>query len=118
MGAFHCDELVGFGVLYFAGDGSENLVQHAYDTVDDYDCYANMKLVIVKRKYRGHGLQRSIMSSLENIAAQREVREVFATVSPENIHSEANLLAMGYRKIKLLKNKYDGADSNLFSKTI
>ena len=118
MGAFHCDELVGFGVLYFAGDGSENLVQHAYDTVDDYDCYANMKLVIVKRKYRGHGLQRSIMSSLENIPAQREVREVFATVSPENIHSEANLLAMGYRKIKLLKNKYDGADRNLFSKTI
>lgn len=118
VGAFRNDELAAFGVLYFAGDSNENLAQHAYDEIDDYSSYANVKLVIVKRKYRGKGLQRRIMSHLEDIAAQRDICELFATVSPENIHSEANLLAMGYRKIKLLENKYDGADRNLFSKTI
>lgn len=118
IGAFLDGDLMGFAVLYFAGNSSENLVQYVRDTVDDYSLYANVKLVIVRPAYRGRGLQRQLMERLERVAREKGIRELFATISPLNEHSEKNFLAMGYEKKGYVEHKYGDYDRNIFSKVL
>lgn len=118
MGVFCKGDLLGFGVLYFARDTEENLAQYVRDKVDDYSVYANVKLIIVRPGHRGRGLQRQIMEKLESAARKRGIRELFATISPQNTHSENNFLAMGYTKEGYVEHKYGDYDRNIFGKVL
>ena len=118
VGAFCNGELMGFGVLYFARDSEENLAQYVRTDVDDYSVYANIKLIIVREAYRGRGLQKQMMESLEAAARKRGIRELFATISPQNVHSENNFLAMGYTKEGYVEHKYGNYDRNVFAKVL
>lgn len=118
VGAFCNGELMGFGVLYFARDTEENLARYVRENVDDYSVYANIKLIIVRESYRGKGLQRQMMERLEAAARKRGIRELFATISPQNTHSENNFLAMGYTKEGYVEHKYGDYDRNVFAKVL
>lgn len=118
VGAFSRGELVGFAILYFARDTEENLVQYLGRQVEDYSVYANIKLVIVRPSHRGQGLQRELMEHLETVARERGIRELLATISPRNIHSENNFLAMGYAKVGYVEHKYGDYDRNIFAKVL
>lgn len=117
-GAFCNGELIGFAVLYFAGDTDENLVRYVRPDVQDYSQYANVKLVIVRPAYRGRGLQRQLTERLEAEARKREICSLLATVSPLNTHSESNLLASGYVKAAYVERKYGDYDRNVFIKDL
>lgn len=118
-GAFCHGELVGFAILYFAGEGEENLVRYLETREDpDYSRYANVKLVIVRPAYRGRGLQRLLVERLEAEARKRGIRTLLATISPLNTHSENNFLAMGYVKAGYVEHKYGDYDRNIFRKDL
>ncbi|MBQ1276211.1 MAG: GNAT family N-acetyltransferase [Flavobacteriales bacterium] len=112
------EKMVAFGTLYFPGAGEENLAQYLYDEIEDYDIYANMKLIIVLPEYRGNGLQRSITEVLEYEARRRGIKELFCTVSPYNHHSYNNMMAIGYEFVKLVEGKYNGAARNVYHKRL
>lgn len=123
IGAFVPDEdgrekMVAFGILYFPGSTDENLAQYLYDDIEDYDVYANMKLIIVHPQYRGQGLQRTLTEVLEYEARRRGIQELFCTVSPLNSHSYNNMIASGYEFIKLVEGKYNGASRNVYHKKL
>ncbi|MBO4961275.1 MAG: GNAT family N-acetyltransferase [Flavobacteriales bacterium] len=112
------EKMVAFGVLYFPGNSDENLAHYLYDDIENYDIYANMKLIIVLPQYRGQGLQRSITEVLEYEARRRGIQELFCTISPYNPHSQNNMTAIGYEFITLVEGKYDGASRNVYHKRL
>lgn len=116
LGAF-CDDLfVAFGILYYAGDDRENLA-YSLDTRDDLYTYANIKVVIVKDGYRGHGLQQTFIHNFEEYAKTIGVKTLLSTVSPDNMYSCRNLEQCGYISVKRLK-KYGGKDRLLYMKNL
>lgn len=119
-GAFCNGELVAFAILYFAGNGPENLARYIETDrkTDDYSDCANVKLVIVRPAYRGRGLQRLLMERLEAEARKRGIHTLLATISPINTHSENNFLSMGYVKAGYVEHKYGDYDRNIFRKDL
>lgn len=116
LGAF-CDDLfVAFGILYYAGDDHENLA-YSLDAHDDLYTYANIKVVIVKDGYRGHGLQKTFIRDFEKYAKTIGVNTLLSTVSPDNMYSCRNLEQCGYISVKRLK-KYGGKDRLLYMKNL
>lgn len=116
LGAF-CDDLfVAFGILYYAGDDRENLA-YSLDTRDDLYTYANIKVVIVKDGYRGHGLQKAFIRDFEKYAKTIGVNTLLSTVSPDNMYSCRNLEQCGYKSVKRLK-KYGGKDRLLYMRNL
>ena len=116
LGAF-CDDLfVAFGILYCAGDDHENLA-YSLDAHDDLYTYANIKVVIVKDGYRGHGLQKTFIRDFEKYAKTIGVNTLLSTVSPDNMYSCRNLEQCGYISVKRLK-KYGGKDRLLYMKNL
>lgn len=116
LGAF-CDDLfVAFGILYYAGDDHENLA-YSLDKHNDLYSYANIKVVIVKDGYRGHGLQQTFIRNFEEYAKTIGVKTLLSTVSPDNVYSCRNLEQCGFMSVKHLK-KYGGKDRLLYLKDI
>ena len=116
LGAF-CDQVfVAFGILYFAGDDHENLA-YSLDKHNDLYSYANIKVVIVKDGYRGHGLQQTFIRNFEEYAKTIGVKTLLSTVSPDNMYSCRNLEQCGYISVKRLK-KYGGKDRLLYMKNL
>ena len=116
LGAF-CDDLfVAFGILYYAGDDHENLA-YSLDAHDDLYTYANIKVVIVKDGYRGHGLQKTFIRDFEKYAKTIGVNTLLSTVSPDNMYSCRNLEQCGYISVKRLK-KYGGKDRLLYMRNL
>ena len=116
LGAF-CDDLfVAFGILYYAGDDHENLA-YSLDAHNDLYSYANIKVVIVKDGYRGHGLQQTFIRDFEEYAKTIGVNTLLSTVSPDNMYSCRNLEQCGYISVKRLK-KYGGKDRLLYMRNL
>lgn len=117
VGAFFNGELAGFAVLYDGGHTKENIGRDIGIEEDRLDTVKNMKLVIVRPKYRGNNLQIKLTSFLENIAAENGAKIICATVSPYNIYSMRNFEALGY-KLHSCKMKYGGLKRNIYYKYI
>ena len=98
------------------GDDHENLA-YSLDKHDDLYSYANIKVVIVKDGYRGHGLQQTFIRNFEEYAKTIGVKTLLSTVSPDNIYSCHNLEQCGFVSVKRLK-KYGGKDRLLYLKDI
>ncbi len=117
IGAYCQGLLVGFAVLYDAGDDAENLGRDIGYAEDELSDVINLKLVIVSPKYRGNGLQRRMTEELEKVAAKLNKRCICVTVSPFNKVSRSNIESMGY-KYHSQKEKYGGVLRNLYYKII
>ncbi len=115
-GLYNEEEMVAFGMLYCAGDSSENLALSLDEKIDIYSV-ANLKVVIVRPKYRGNGLQKYLIEILEKHATENGYTTVMATVAPTNNFSMDNFIACGYKHVKTLK-KYGGLERALLIKPL
>ncbi len=116
LGAYYEGKMIAFGILHAAGTTSENLAKDL-DEVEDITENANVKLTIVRPVYRGNGLQRALITRLEEHARSCGFKWLSSTVSPENPWSRNNLAACGFTVAKVLK-KYGGLERYLFVKKI
>lgn len=116
LGAFYDDKLIAFGILYVAGEDRENLA-FSLDNYDDPYTYANIKVVMVKKDFRGNGLQRKFIRIFEEYSRGIGIKTLLSTVSPDNHYSCNNLELCGYTVIKRLK-KYGGKDRYIYIKTL
>lgn len=116
LGAYVNGEIAGFGILYDAGEDSENLAKEL-DNHDDIGKYVNAKLVIVRPAFRGRGIQRAIIDALVDHARKEGFIGVCATVSPKNNFSSDNLKSCGFVAVKTLI-KYGGKTRILYYKDL
>ena len=116
LGAFDKNVFAGFGILYIAGEDSENLA-YSLDSHEDLGLYGNIKLVIVRKQYRGNGLQKKFVALFEKYAYDIGIKYLLSTVSPNNLYSSRNLEESGYSVVKQLK-KYGGKPRLLYYKNI
>ncbi|MBQ8407074.1 MAG: GNAT family N-acetyltransferase [Clostridia bacterium] len=116
LGVFDKDTLAGFGILFVAGEGKENLAYDA-DEVKDVNTSANVKLIIVRPDYRGNGLQVELVKRLQESAKKSGFEWLCATVAPTNSYSYDNFVKSGFTHTKTL-TKYGGLTRALFVKKI
>lgn len=112
------ETLVAFSVLYFPQEAGEDLSLslHAADTEGTHAVVANNKVCMVRKDFRGNGLQLRLGWQIECEAMQRGVQLLCATASPLNIASCRNLERQGYRlDCHLLKY---GFPRNLYYKVL
>lgn len=64
--------------------------------------------VMISPVYWGNGLQRQLTKRLEKKAKEEGRKNIVATVSPDNLHSYDNFIALGYKVIgeKILSKGY------------
>lgn len=118
LGVFYEENMIAFGILYVAGEDHENL---AY-SLDNHELlnvkeYANFKIVIVKKDFRGNGIQSILMKKFEEYAKSIGMKVILATASPKNKYSTNNFDKGGYQLIKVIK-KYGGLTRNLYGKEL
>lgn len=110
--------LAAFSVLYFPADPAEDLSLSLEGIGLGGRRAANNKLCIVRRPFRGQGLQLSLGWSLEQEAYQRGVRMLCATASPKNVASCSGLLRQGYVLNRQLRKYEGGLLRNLYVKEL
>ena len=117
IGVFDGERMAAFGVLYIAGDSTENLGRKIGLCEEEALATANYKLVIVRPEYRGKGLQRTLAGLLEDEARKLGFRHICSSVSPYNLHSARNFEAAGYvrRGHAVL---YGGLERDIFYKSL
>jgi len=117
MGVFCGQEMAAFGVLYRAGQSKDNLGTLLGLSGEALERTAAVKLTIVRPAYRGHGLQRKLISLLEDEALALGIERLCATASPANIHSVRNFIAEGYDRCGRV-TVYGGLERELFYKKL
>lgn len=94
IGVYDQDDLIGLIILVEpAGqetDLRKNLKCHTVNNAADF------KLIMIKKEYRGYGLQRSLMWILEKIAYIKGYKFLCVSVSPDNKYSRCNIINSGY----------------------
>lgn len=101
LAAFSNQRLIGVSVLYFPNFGDDDDLSQFLVSVPSLSqglygpLTANHKICFVHPDYRGLGLQKFLSFRLEQYARDLGVRLLCATVSPKNIYSRNNALAMG-----------------------
>lgn len=115
LGVFLDDELIAIGLTVLPvppeTDLRENLQNHTVDKAMD------LKLIIVKEKYRGNGLQRKLIQLMEDEAISRGITHLCTSVSPNNPYSYNNVLAMGY-EFDHQEEIYGGLLRNIYVKEL
>ena len=115
LGLFHNKELVAFGISQI--NPKENkllssdeiygmlplLNQNQNKKFNKINKLAIIKLIIVKKEYRGNGFQIFLLNQLENMLIKKNIRFLISSVSPKNNYSLDNFLKLGY---KIVKKKY------------
>lgn len=94
IGVYDQSDLIGVIILVEPTgeetDLRKNLKCHTVDNAADF------KLIMIKKEYRGYGLQRSLMWILEKIAYIRYYKFLCVSVSPYNEYSKRNIIKSGY----------------------
>ena len=116
LGVFFDGEIVGFGILLDAKDTSENLAKDV-DMISDLMISSNVKLIIVRPKFRGNGIQRILIDKLSEHAKNVGFEWLCTTVSPVNSWSLDNFIKSGFIEHKRLE-KYGGLSRILLCKKI
>ncbi len=117
LGAYYGGRMAAFAVLYVAKDSTENLGRDIGVTEEELSTVANVKLVIVRKEFRGNGLQKLLTQRLEEFARDQGIQTLCATVSPANDYSIRNFEALGYR-FYACKTKYGNLKRNIYVKSI
>ena len=115
LGVFAGTELIAIGIAVDPvspeTDLRVNLQKFTVDKAMD------LKLIIVKENYRGNGLQRRLISLLEEQAISRGITHFCTSVSPDNPYSYNNLSAMGY-EFDHQEELYGGLIRNVYVKDL
>lgn len=115
IGLFHQDKLIAVGIMVYEKDNSEDLSAD----LEKFEVgkAANFKLVLVKKEYRGLGLQRALMQLIERYAYAQGYTHLCATVSKENQYSLKNIVSEGYQYDHSAV-KYGGMNREVYVKDI
>lgn len=97
--------MAGFLIVYFPGEDKENMGHYLGLNREELLKVAYMDSAAVLPQYRGHGLQKKLLSYAEHAEQMRGYCYYMATVSPDNPYSLHNLQTMGYRTV-LITRKY------------
>lgn len=115
LGVFADTELAAIGIAVTPvppeTDLRANLKTHSVANAMD------LKLIIVNAEYRGNGLQRTLIESLEKLASARGITHFCTSVSPNNPYSINNMLAMGY-EFDHQEELYGGLLRNIYVKEL
>ena len=129
IGVYDKEELIAVCIMEDARGREDDLGISIKNEQVKQSKYADSKLVMVKKKYRGQGLQRALMCMLEENARKRGYQYLLTSVSPDNSFSHLNIIGMGYvydtdktlygglkREIyvKLVEANTDSRDSGFF----
>lgn len=76
-----------------------------------------VKLIIVKKEYRGHGFQMKILKKFDDFYKKFGIKCAICSVSPLNFFSLNNFYSNGFRLI-YRKNLYDGYDRLILAKNV
>lgn len=113
LGVYYHEEMVAFGILYFAGEDHENLAYSLDEIPENIKEYGNVKLIIVKKNYRGNGIQRLLIERFVDYARKHGYAGLLSTASPLNIPSCKSLERCDFKLAKVVK-KYGGLTRNLY----
>lgn len=121
LGVFHNGQLIAIGILQYYQALLKDAELNILLKNKKFDRYFTVKLIIVKKGYRGFGLQRRMLDKMvehiiQNIERDKKIL-FLATVSPKNKYSLNNFIACGY-KILALKKMYGGYDRFLVYKEV
>lgn len=115
LGVFDGGELIALSIMEDARGRDDDLgTRLKRHKLSDY---ADYKLAFVHPAYRGHGLQRSLMALIEDIAFKRGYRWLCASVSPDNEFSRRNIEAQGF-ELDSRAELYGGLEREIFVKRI
>lgn len=93
LGAFYDDCLIGVSVILLPQENEKSLYS---DINENYKNVVTFDGVIIKKEFRGLGLQRQFIQLAKDIAKKRNIEYIGATVSPLNSFSKDNFLKMGF----------------------
>lgn len=113
-----CDGVLA-GVFIVRTDylGEENLGYDLGFSEQQREKVAHMEIAMVKKKWRGQGLQVKMMKEAEDILRKKGFRYLLGTAHPDNRASAKSFLKMGYEE-KMTKEKYGGLLRCIFCKEI
>lgn len=97
--------------------GDENL---GYDLKFDEDQRkqsAHMEIAMVRKEYRGQGLQRKMMEASERILKEQGYHYLLGTAHPDNVASVSSFLRLNYEQV-MTKEKYNGMKRSIFCKKL
>lgn len=113
LGAFDQGKMIAYASLAFPGEASDNL---GWDLGWDSDTVrrcAKLDTIVVDSAYRGHGLQRTLITCCLSYARVPDPDcIVLTTVSPANSYSLHNVQEEGFQILKRME-KYGGHDRYL-----
>lgn len=101
------DDVAGVLIVAIYGMGEENLGHDIGLPKEELKTVAHMESVAVLPKYRGYGLQYSLMQEAQKELVSQGFRYLMCTIHPDNIYSKANAVRQGY-EVVMTKEKYGG----------
>ena len=109
-GVFEQERLIAYASLAFPKDASDNLGWDLGWNADTVRRCAKLDTIVVDPDYRGHGLQRTLISHCLSYAKAPDPDcFVLTTVSPANTYSLRNVQSEGFQILKRM-TKYGGRD--------
>lgn len=115
IGVYDQNDLIGVIILVEPSgeetDLRKNLKCHSIDKAADF------KLIMIKKEYRGYGLQRSLMWLLEKIAHNIGYKFLCVSVSPNNEYSKRNIINSAY-EFDHQENLYGGLEREVYVKEL
>jgi ribosomal protein S18 acetylase RimI-like enzyme len=111
------DVVAGVFVAVIPGLDENNMGYDVGLPAEELSLVAHMDSVAVLPKYRGHRLQRRLMTAAEKELRERGFRYLMCTVHPDNLYSRNNVAAQGYESM-MMKEKYGGYPREIFLKKL
>ena len=72
---------------------------------------------MVRKEYRGQGLQRKMMEESEQILKEQGYHYLLGTAHPDNVASVSSFLRLNYKQV-MTKEKYNGMNRSIFCKKL
>lgn len=97
--------------------GEENLGEYLKLNPEEMQKVAHMEIAMVRKEYRGQGLQKRMMQEAETRLKEAGYRYLMGTAHPENVYSVNNFKRLGYEIVAEVL-KYGGLPRYVFYKEI
>jgi len=110
-------ELAAAFILLYPGLSEENLSYDLDFPEESLKKTAIADVAVTKEKYRGHSLQRRLMTEGEKTAFEEGYRYLLCTIHPDNMPSLKSALSLGY-EIKKTTRKYGGLVRHILEKEL
>lgn len=124
LGIYDDNNLIAFGLSKLIQAKNELLTEEELNEIYNIEKInkinnkiAVIKLIIVKKEYRGNGFQLFILNYLEQFYKNQNFELLIASVSPQNTYSLKNFISANYKKFKI-KKLYNNQDRIIMIKNI